>query len=339
MAGKQLQREDIVSEFALKLRLTAAALGCNSYKDLCARFQAINPATYFDLERAHKWLQGHALPRASQVYEDWAKVIGTERPGAWLARCPIADFLAEICARREINAETLLERAGAPAVEGTEAAARGRTAQPYLAGNFACYSLAWSPYYKGQIIRGSLLINLGQRGNALVARYEEMLLGGPIRFEGEVHFSARTLHLVLRLTGGKSPLSIALMTLLLPGRPASVMLGMMSGASFVGPDPQPCAARVALIRVPRDASHSNGYLAPVADALAENLLTLGLPFDDPWQAGELLGEFLRRGATGGLTQVTAHEQARLASVFDKGYLGHCSQGTDKRNELPHDAEM
>ena len=39
-------------ELAAKLRLTAAALGCTTHKDLCGRFSALNPATEFDLERS-----------------------------------------------------------------------------------------------------------------------------------------------------------------------------------------------------------------------------------------------------------------------------------------------
>ncbi len=54
-----------VSELALKLRLTSAALGCHGRKELCARFRAANPHTHFDLERSHKWMQGRATPPLS----------------------------------------------------------------------------------------------------------------------------------------------------------------------------------------------------------------------------------------------------------------------------------
>jgi hypothetical protein len=85
-------------DFAARLRITALALGCATKKDLCARFQAANPQTQCDLDRLHKWTQGRALPRSAQVYEDWAKVLGTTRTGAWLATCAMDSFLAEVSA-------------------------------------------------------------------------------------------------------------------------------------------------------------------------------------------------------------------------------------------------
>ena len=51
----------MTQEFAIKLRLTAALLGCGTHKDLCARFRAVNPSTGFDLTRSEKWLQGRAI--------------------------------------------------------------------------------------------------------------------------------------------------------------------------------------------------------------------------------------------------------------------------------------
>jgi hypothetical protein len=44
--------------------MTAAALGCNSRKELCARFRGVNQATQCDLDRLNKWVQGRSLPRA-----------------------------------------------------------------------------------------------------------------------------------------------------------------------------------------------------------------------------------------------------------------------------------
>jgi hypothetical protein len=67
------------ADFARKLQLTAALLGCTTRKELCAAFRAVNPATDFELERAHKWLQGRAMPRGMAIYAEWAQVIGTAR--------------------------------------------------------------------------------------------------------------------------------------------------------------------------------------------------------------------------------------------------------------------
>ena len=58
-----------------KLWLTAALVGAATRKELAAAFRGVNPATAFDLERAHKWLQGRAQPRERRVYEDWALLV------------------------------------------------------------------------------------------------------------------------------------------------------------------------------------------------------------------------------------------------------------------------
>ena len=69
----------MVRDFGAKLRITAAALGCASQKDLCARFREANPGTIFELDRSYKWMQGRALPRSVGLYEDWAALLGTGR--------------------------------------------------------------------------------------------------------------------------------------------------------------------------------------------------------------------------------------------------------------------
>jgi hypothetical protein len=97
----------ILRDLAIKLRLTSAVPGCGGRKDLCARFRAANPATHFDLERSHKWLQGRAVPRSATVYEDWAKVIGTQKPGSWIAGCSVEAFLEELCVLFDADAGAL----------------------------------------------------------------------------------------------------------------------------------------------------------------------------------------------------------------------------------------
>lgn len=307
----------MTSDVALKLRVTAAALGCNSGKDLCARFRAANPATYFELERSQKWLQGRALPRANRIYDDWAKVLGTAHPGSWLASCPLDAFLAEVSALTRTPAAALVERAGVARVEAAPAAEWTRGIHAYLIGTFACYSLAWSPYFKGQLIRGSMRISVERRGSVLAATYSEALLHGTIRFASAVQFAGRTLHLDFRQPGGATPL---FMTLFLPGAPASVLCGVMSGAIIIGPEPRPSATRIAIVRVPRDADASNGYLAPTQSAIADNLLATGIPLDDPTVAATLLRRFLFGRSRRGLDQVTAGEQVRLANLLNRVYL-------------------
>jgi hypothetical protein len=77
----------VAQDIDRKLRVTAAFLGAVTAKDLAAAFRRANPVTSFDVERAHKWIQGRARPRESRLYEDWAKVVDLDRPGAWIADC------------------------------------------------------------------------------------------------------------------------------------------------------------------------------------------------------------------------------------------------------------
>jgi hypothetical protein len=283
---------------------------------LCARFRAANPATHFDPERSHKWLQGRALPRSRQVYDDWVKVLGTSKSATWIADCPLEDFLAEVHAIYGVDRDAILQRAEFAQRRSAPATPDEPRAQHHLCGPYACYSHAWSPYYEGNLIRGALLIGFGTRGNGMVATYTEALLGDTMRFEGEVLLTGRTVHLILRPPGDSSPL---FQTLMLPGPPASVMCGIMSGATVVGHEPQPSATRIVVVRVRKDASASNRYMRP-PELISSDLAELGLPIPDPGVVDEPVGAFLGRRNDGALDQVSASEQARLAAVFDRLYL-------------------
>ncbi|RUW69632.1 hypothetical protein EOA29_36445, partial [Mesorhizobium sp. M1E.F.Ca.ET.063.01.1.1] len=143
---------------AQKLRLTSVVLGTATRKDLAAAFRAVNPKTAFDVGRADKWLQGRAQPREHSVYEDWAKVLRLEQPGAWIAESDLPTFAATIAARHGIDTAELERRASAQseASPGHDDKGVGQA----LAGTYACYSRAWSPYYRGQLIRGRLSIEV-----------------------------------------------------------------------------------------------------------------------------------------------------------------------------------
>ncbi len=305
------------SDFAAKLRLTATALGCSGRKDLCARFRAVNPATHFDVERSSKWLQGRALPRSVQMYDDWAKVLGTQRSGAWLASCTVEAFLEEICKLYSADADTLRHRADERGGDGVVAAPAASSASGYLCGSYACYSLAWSPYYRGHLIRGALTIGPGRRTPALAAVYSEAVLGTEVRFEGEVLPARGTVHLSVCNPEGRSPLFVSLF---LPGPPASVLCGVMSGATIIGPEALPSTTRMVVVRVPGNAGGSNRYLSPAPGALSDDLLALGLDLAEASEVDALMREFLLSDGEGGLDQVAASDQVRLTSVLDRAYL-------------------
>jgi hypothetical protein len=308
--------EDGVSELSLKLRLTAAALGCGGMKDLGARFRAVNPATHFDVERAQKWVQGRAHPRFAQIYEDWARVIGTSRSGGWIAACGVDAFLQELGAVLDADPEALRRR-----VEGAPAAAvprAGPVGHP-LVGDFACYSPAWSPYQRGRIIRGALRLDPpAARGGAMTAAYTEALLNRPVAFRGTAWLAARTLHMDLREADSGAPL---LFSLFAPGPPASALCGVMSGSVIVGPDQQPCASAFVAVRVPADPVASNRYVDATPGAIARDLAALGLPLSDPAEVDALLRDTLLPGRDGApFLQISAERQARVVALLDHSYV-------------------
>ena len=174
---------DSIRDLPEKLRVTAAFLGCANQKDLCAAFRRMNPKSDFDLERSYKWMQGRAAPRSARVYQDWAALVGTQdRPPSWLASCALGEFVDALCAGRAAERDALLRRAGLNgAGTGVGAAAGGAAAGPdgYLCGAYACYSHAQSPYYRGRIIRGTLVIQpAARRADGLVATYSQALATG-----------------------------------------------------------------------------------------------------------------------------------------------------------------
>ena len=80
------------TELSRKLQLTTIALGCPTSKELCARFAAVNPNTAFTAQNAYKWVRGKATPRLSSVYEDWARVLGDDFTGAFVAASTFEEF-------------------------------------------------------------------------------------------------------------------------------------------------------------------------------------------------------------------------------------------------------
>lgn len=321
----------MTQDFAIKLRLTADLLGCGTHKELCARFRAVNPTTGFDLMRSQKWLQGRAMPRSPQVYEDWAKLLRTERPASWLLACSVDAFLAEVCALFNADAEQLRRRVGLSGTPAGSALGAGAgVGRHYLCGGYACYSHAWSPYYRGQLIRGSLRIEPA-RGSRLAATYGEAIAGGVLQLHGVVLLLGRTLHIDVRDEGSQTPLYFSLF---LPAPPASVLTGLMSGPTIVGPEPEPSVTRIAIVRVPETAmtqlDRTNRYLEPAAEAIADDLRQLGLDFPALEGGVGALLRSLTGGRAGGFDQAPAAAQAQLIELFDRAYLPAAMHEDDVR---------
>ena len=90
--------------------------------------------------------------------------------------------------------------------------------------------MAWSPYYVGRLIRGTLAVTTLPGGRRLVADYSENLPTGPYRARGAVLLGRRSLHLSLAEHNGGEPLHFSLMR---PARPASVLLAFLSGMAIL----------------------------------------------------------------------------------------------------------
>ena len=298
---------DAYQDIAVKLRLTTAALACTSRKQLCARFRAVNPATHCDLDRLHKWTQGRALPRVQSFYDDWAKVLGLSRSGAWLAACRVEDFRVELTG---LDGAPMAVQMPAPAPRRRGAGVGVLGGLRVLCGSYACYSHAWSPRYRGALIRGSLVIRPGN-GAKLVATYGETLVNGPIQVTGEVAVTGRSIHPLLWEPAGNLPICFSL---IMPGPPVSALCGVMSGVAFVAHAALPSASRVLVVRVPPSAAldASNRYLDPSAGGLADNLAALGL---HPARGAEL-DALAARCFAGGANQVRPADQESFTDLLD-----------------------
>jgi hypothetical protein len=297
------------ADLAEKLRLTAAALGCATRKDLCAWFRRVNPQTRVDLDRLGKWMQGRAAPRDGSVYQDWARLIDTGHSAAWVRSCSPEAFRTELVITLGVDVAALA---------GDLAEGRAERPGAHLAGAYACYSPAWSPYFAGRILRGSMIVAPGHR-QAMSAVYAETLLGATVRFRGEVLLSAGCLHLPLREEASGLPLFLSLF---LPGRPASALCGMMAGSTLVGPEQRPSSCRIVAVRVPREAPllGTDRYLEP-DEGIGADLAALGLPPAAARAAAELAERLLTEAGSAAFSLIPLASQSSLEATLDPLWLG------------------
>ena len=300
-----------------KLCLTAAFLGIPTRKQLASAFHAINPATSFDIERAHKWLQGRAKPRDPRLYEDWASLLDIARDGSWIADIDAGEFLDALVERAGIDRATLVERA--ELFGGRSVRVQVPVPDtPSLVGSYACYSHAWSPYFRGRLIRGVLTIQQ-EAGRGLVGTYTEMLPNGETTAEGPVLRMERTLHLDLRRAADGIQLLFCLFP---PSAPATVLGGLMCGAPILGPLSPPSVTRIVMLRLPgpaRVVDDRSAYLPP-GGSVAADLVELGLLVNEPKPADQAIRSFLSPSEATGFDQVPVTAYHDLVAIFDAQWL-------------------
>jgi hypothetical protein len=311
-----------------KLRVTAALLGAVTAKDLAAAFRRANPATSFDVERAHKWIQGRARPRELRLYEDWVKVVDLDRPGAWIADCELDEFIGVICARHNCD-RGMLERR----LESSRRSTAGQRQERDLSftGTYACYSHAWSPYFRGQLIRGEFSIAQRPGSQGLLACYSERLPTSRLHLEGPLAVTGRAMHLDLRETDGNAHMLFCLFS---PTPPASVLAGLMCGATIIDPDAQPSVTRMVMVRLPGPSMRlrsADAYLPPQA-SVAGDLASLGLPIPNLAAVDHGVGGFLAGGQGGGLDQVAPPSYRALIDLFNPIWLAGATAMQERARE-------
>jgi hypothetical protein len=316
----RISNRNLERHLAAKLRITAAALGCTSRKDFCNRFHAVNPATICVLDRLHKWLQARASPRSAQFYDDWSRVVGSQRPGSWFAGCSIEALLAELVALFDADPQMLLqaEPLGPPSGIAPQILSSDDP-MAFLAGTYVCYSYSWSPYYRGKMVRSSLsLTPTPNRQLAII--YNETLAGRIFRFEGIVVQGAGAV--VLPVIDPVSRVYLC-MTLFTPRPPVSVLCGMLSGVTVLDHEPRPSASRFVAARLPvgHNADGTNRYLEVTRRVFSNDLRCYGFPVDKFPDVDPIIQLFLDTDArVPNISQIPASQQVELVGVFDQFHL-------------------
>jgi hypothetical protein len=298
-----------------KLRATTAALGLITRKDLAAAFRRVNAATTFDIERAHKWLQGRSSPRDARLYQDWVLVLDIDQSAEWIANCEFDAFLEVVARRYNVGREALSSQR-----IPTHSVRSGGANDTYsnLAGAYVCYSNSWSPYFRGHMIRGALTI---ADTPTLQVAYSEVLPTGQLQVSGTLSLSSRAMHMTLREPSGDAQFLFCLFP---PTAPVRVLGGLMCGVTLIGPDASPSVTRIIMIRLPATSDHlhsANAYL-PKAGSFARDLASLGLPVSSPQMVDERLSEFLCCGDGKGLDQPNTATYRMIVELFDREWLHH-----------------
>jgi len=314
--GKRMARD-----IDRKLRATAAVLGLVTRKDLAAAFRRVNAATPFDVERAHKWLQGRSSPRDARLYQDWVLVLGIDQSAEWVANCELSAFLDAIATRYNVSREALYRQSTSLHAARTT---RANGASSSFAGVYACYSNAWSPYFNGRVIRGALLIANATSAAVPQITYSEALPTGQLQVSGAMSLSPRAMHMTLQEPAGDAQFLFCLFP---PTTPVRVLGGLMCGATLLGPDPSPSVTRIIMIRLPGPSEqlHSAHAYLPKGSSLAHDLISLGLPVSSPQIVDERLSEFLCSHSGQGLDQPSAATYRAIVELFDREWLSQLNE--------------
>ena len=167
----------LVRDFAIRLRLAAAVLGCETRKELAAAFRRVNPHT-FDVDRADKWLSGKASPRTADVYRDWSKLLAVDRPHEWLTACSPDDLLDALARGHGMTPDASWSALGGFRAARASPRLGERRRCELHRGRLCLLLVCVHALFPGRLIRGSLVIGPG-RGRKTAAYSQNMLPSPP----------------------------------------------------------------------------------------------------------------------------------------------------------------
>lgn len=311
---------------ALKLRLTSLALCCSTYKELCARFAASNRTTLFVPQNAYKWLSGKATPRASSVYEDWARVLGGALTAPFLASSSFEEFQDAVRTRfavPETALSALRAEAGLPPGPAAAVVASSLTRENgrqsgghWLAGAYLALSPAWSRAEAGRLSIGAVSIHADAMQRLQIS-YSENLFNRPILMSGSLLSDGRTAQSALTCSHTHRLFFLALNA---PTPPANLIGGILSGAAVHDPDARATASRILLLRAlggrAEDLVARTGHL-DADGALVENELA-ALGYHDGAARRALsagIVDFLGASSPSSLCEAAAKDLAPLESMI------------------------
>ena len=306
---------------ALKLKLTLVVLGI-SPKDLCRRFSSVNPATAFTIQNAYKWLGGKSAPRISQIYNEWACILGGDLTGSFIAAASFEEFATALSAQYKIPSTTLAElmREVSPnrkalTISGSD---EGQWfTNQLLTGSYLALSLAWSQAQSGKLIVGQ--VEISRNGSGLSLTYSESLFGRSVVMDGAVVCDGRTAQslAVCRESG-----RYYLFALCVPAPPANLIAGVFSGSALHDLGARPCASRILFIR-----NHSmdntsespvSTYLEPSRDLIGVAMAGLGYGSEEECLGvAERLKAFLMAEERAGLLEATPDGVGALGLLLDR----------------------
>jgi hypothetical protein len=242
-------------------------------------------------------------------------------------------FADALCQRHGLVRDELDRRADALTRASSSSAREQRALE--ISGTYACYSNAWSPYYRGQLIRGVFRIE-GKGGGlpGAIATYEELLPTGRLLMEGAIAIAKRGIYVSLQEPGGDDQFLCCFFP---PSPPVSVLGGYMTGATTIGPEPQPSVTRIVLIRLPPTITEQlkvwGGYLPPTC-SIADDLAALDLKLDDK-AADTHIKQFLTGVGCKGIDQISTQDFRALLEIFDRHWLWQRTSPGQDQSTVQH----